>query len=546
MWLEPVPTVHIEGLKIVPDVDAGRALVTVRAAGALPRIASRLTAGFKGKPVATVADAGLNAPVALAVGKGNLWSPESPDLYDLEVELLQDKKPIDHAASYFGMRKIEVQPVEKNGPPRILLNGKSVFQMGVLDQGFWPDGLYTAPTDAALKYDIELTKKLGFNMIRKHVKVEPARWYYWCDKLGLLVWQDMPSGATPFPTANPTSCDSKESAAIFETELRRMMDNLHNHPCIVAWVVFNEGWGQYDTARMAEWTKKHDPTRLVDSASGWNDRKVGDVHDIHNYPGPAAPPIEAKRAGVLGEFGGLGLAVKDHVWDKKTWGYRGVRDKADLTRKYERFLRDVWRLQRDKGLTAAIYTQLTDVETEANGLTTYDRAVIKVDEPRVAAVNRGDLSHVPTVEEVVPTSKAKAQTWSYTLDKPAEGWYKPDFKAEGWKTGPGGFGTAGTPGAVVRTEWKTDDIWVRREFDLPRGELGELYLLLHHDEDAEVYLNGVLAVKTTGYIGDYEEFAIEPAAREALKAGKNVIAIHCRQTKGGQYIDAGLIRLKAR
>jgi hypothetical protein len=545
VWLEPVPKAHIERLKIVPDVDGGKVRVTATVAGGKQHV--RMTAAFDNKPVATVKNAAPGEAVELEVGKDHLWWPDSPRLYDLTVELIEDGKTIDGVQSYFGMRKIEVKPAPEKGPPRILLNGKAIFQMGVLDQGFWPDGLYTAPTDAALKYDIEVTKKLGFNMSRKHVKVEPARWYYWCDKLGLLVWQDMPSGEKGIPPGQPDLVRSKESAAIYETELRRMIDNLHNHPCIVCWVVFNEGWGQFDTVRIAEWTKKHDPSRLVDSASGWNDRKVGDVHDIHVYPGPGAPPIEDKRAGVLGEFGGLGLAVKGHLWkEKDNWGYRLARDKSDLTRKYERLLRGVYDLERTKGLSAAVYTQLTDVETEVNGLMTYDRAVIKVDEARVSAVNRGDVGKIPTVEEVVPSSKSKAQTWHYTTEKPPEGWYKPDFKPESWKSGPGGFGTEGTPGAVVRTEWKTDDIWIRRDFDLPKGELGELYLLLHHDEDAEVYLNGVLAVKTKGFITGYEEFAIEPEARKALKSGRNTIAIHCHQTRGGQYIDAGLIRLKPR
>jgi hypothetical protein len=543
VWLEPVSAVHIAGLTIVPDVDRGVAHITVKASGDREKLEQRMTAKTKDR---IVSDARQGPTTALAVGKAHLWSPDSPNLYDLVVELVKDGKVIDRVESYFGMRKIEVKPGEGGGPARILLNGKPIFQMGVLDQGFWPDGLYTAPTDAALKWDIEFTKKLGLNMSRKHVKVEPARWYYWCDRLGLLVWQDMPSGDRDIPPGKPDLVRTKESAAIYETELRRMIDNLHNHPCIVMWVVFNEGWGQFDTARIAEWTKKHDPTRLVNSASGWNDRGVGDVHDIHNYPNPAAPPPDSRRAGVLGEFGGLGLGIKDHTWEVKTWGYRGVRDKADLTRRYERMLRSVYDLAREKGLTAAVYTQLTDVETEANGLTTYDRAIIKVDEDRIAAVNRGDFRKVATFEELVPSSREKAQTWQYTLTKPADGWYKPDFKAEDWKTGPGGFGTKGTPGAVVRTVWKTDNIWIRREFDLPEGDLGEVYLLMHHDEDAQVYINGVLAVRTRGYITGYEEFALTEAGQKALKPGKNVIAIHCRQTGGGQYIDAGLVRLKKR
>jgi hypothetical protein len=545
VWLEPVPATYIKGLNIVTHADRGVAIIEPHIAGDTAGCAVRVAARIKNK-VVTQFTAGFdsNLRFGLSVGTDYLWSPNAPHLYDLTVELRKDDKLIDRVESYFGMRKIEVKPGRDGASARILLNGKPIFQMGVLDQGFWPDGLYTAPTDAALKWDVEFTKKLGFNMSRKHVKVEPARWYYWCDRLGLLVWQDMPSGDRSIPPGKPDLMRTKESAAIYETELRRMIDNLHNHPCIVSWVVFNEGWGQFDTARIAAWTKKHDPTRLVDSASGWNDLWVGDVNDIHVYPGPGAPPAELRRAGVLGEFGGLGLGVKGHTWDVKTWGYRGVRDKADLTRKYERLLRGVYDLARDKGLTAAVYTQLTDVETEANGLTTYDRAVIKVDEKRIAAANRGDFTNVPAVETLVPSSRDKAQTWHWTLTKPAEDWYKPDFKPDDWKTGPGGFGTRGTPGAVVRTEWKTDDIWIRRDFDLPKGDLGEVYLLLHHDEDAEVYLNGVLAVKVAGYITDYEEFALMPEGRKALVPGKNTIAIHCRQTGGGQYIDAGLVRVK--
>ena len=546
VWLEPVPAARIEGLKIVPDVDGGKASVTVRVVGADTDDRVRVMASLGGKAVALVLEAKPGEPVALDVGKGNLWSPESPTLHNLYVELLRGGKPIDSIQSYFGMRKIEVGRADGKGPPRLLLNGKAVFQMGVLDQGFWPDGLYTAPTDEALKYDIELTKKLGYNMSRKHVKVEPARWYYWCDKLGLIVWQDMPSGDGSVDPGKPDLVRSKESAAIYERELKAMIDALHNHPCIVSWVVFNEGWGQYDTARIAKWTKEYDPTRIVNSASGWNDRKVGDVHDLHIYPGPGAPPVEANRAGVLGEFGGLGLAVKGHTWSKETWGYRGVRDKDELTRKYERLIGGVFDLARDKGLNAAVYTQLTDVETEANGLVTYDRAVLKVHVPRVAAVNRGDTSRVPLVEETVPTSKTKAQVWSYTFDKPAEGWAKADFDAKAWKTGPAGFGTKGTPGSVVRTEWKTDDIWIRRAFDLPKGERGEFFLLMHHDDDVEVYLNGVLAFEAKGYTSDYEEFVVSKAAQATLKPGKNTIAIHCRQYAGGQYIDAGLIRLVPR
>ncbi len=464
-------------------------------------------------------------------------------MYDFTVELFEDGKTVDQVKSYVGMRKIAVMKDDK-GVPRIQLNNKTIFQVGPLDQGWWPDGLYTAPTDEALKYDIEMTKKFGFNMTRKHVKVEPARWYYWCDKLGLLVWQDMPSG-----DANPQGKEKEikrtpESAKQHEAELAAMIENLHNHPSIIMWVVFNEGWGQYDTKRITEWTKKTDPTRLVNNASGWHDMNVGDVVDAHIYPGPGAPAIEKERAAVLGEFGGLGLGVDGHTWSKKTWGYRGAASKEDLTRKYERLLAGVWKLKDEKGLNAAVYTQITDVETEANGLLTYDREIIKLDLDRAAAVNKGDVSKIPQLHTLVASSQDKPQTWRYTIEKPANDWYKPDFKDADWKEGPGGFGTKGTPGAVVRTEWKTNDIWIRREFEIADDDLGEVLLYMHHDDDVEVYINGVLAFKEDGYVSNYEEFALTKEGRAALKKGKNVLAVYCHQRTGGQYIDVGLLELR--
>jgi hypothetical protein len=253
---------------------------------------------------------------------------------------------------------------------------------------------------------------------------------------------------------------------------------------------------------------------------------------------------ENRRAAVLGEFGGLGLRIDGHTWTKETWGYRGTRDRADLTRRYEKLLQGVYRLREKPGLSAAVYTQTTDVETEANGLLTYDRAVIKVDLERVAAANRGDFSRMPRVRVVTPSAQHAARTWRYTLDKPADDWMKPEFDASTWKEGKGGFGSKGTPGAVIGTEWTTKQIWVRREFTLKEKVPEQLYLWMHHDEDADVYLNGVLAARTRRFTTEYEEFPIDEKARQALKVGKNVIAIRCLQTTGGQYIDAGLITLE--
>jgi hypothetical protein len=381
-------------------------------------------------------------------------------------------------------------------------------------------------------------------MTRKHVKVEPDRWYYWCDKLGLLVWQDMPSGDKSIGVNDPDLKRTPESAKQYELELKRMIDGRYNHPSIVMWVVFNEGWGQFDTKRITEWTKEYDPTRLVDSASGWADRKVGDVHDIHNYAPPASPDPEPKRAAVLGEFGGLGLPVEGHLWTKKNWGYEVMKSQVELTRKYERFLAQVWKFKDKPGLSAAVYTQITDVETEVNGLLTYDRALIKVDVERVAAINRGDVSRTPQIKVLVPTSQDKGLKWRYTLEEPDRKWTKPDFDDSKWKEGSAGFGTRGTPGAYVRTEWKTKDIWIRRQVTLPEGTLINPRLLVHHDDDARVYLNGVLAANLKGFTTDYEEFEISDEARATLKPGKNTIAVYCKQIEGGQYIDAGLVEVK--
>jgi hypothetical protein len=524
VWIEPVAPAHIESLLLVPDVDAGCLRLTVAGRGTVEAVASD-----HGKRVAE-AGGKAGAEIKLDIRDAKLWSPDSPHLYDLSVSLKSGGKTVDEVTSYFGMRKIAVGK-DAGGVTRLMLNGKSVFQVGPLDQGFWPDGIYTAPTDEALRWDVATMKKLGFNCVRKHVKVEPDRWYYWCDKLGLLVWQDMPAGDNKTP-------EDKEQ---FEVELRRLIEGRRDHPAIIMWVVFNEGWGQHDTERLAGLVKAMDPSRLVDNASGWSDKNCGDVVDMHNYPGPGSPKPEASRAAVLGEFGGLGLAVDGHTWTNKTWGYKGTQSSEDLTRNYEKLLAKAWMLKDKAGLCACIYTQLTDVETECNGLLTYDRQVYKVIPERAAAADAGRIPPPPVIKEVVPTSQQQGIPWRFTLDKPAGDWVKHQFDDSAWKQGPGGFGTRGTPGAVVRTEWKTDDIWLRRPFDWPGGKLAKPELMVHHDEDVEVYINGVLAGQAGGYICDYEEMEMTPEGAAALKPGKNVLAVHCHQTTGGQYIDVGIV-----
>ena len=329
--------------------------------------------------------------VTIPIEKAKLWSPESPHLYELEVSLKLGHHTIDKVESYFGMRKISLGKDDK-GFTRLLLNNKPYFQFGPLDQGFWPDGIYTAPTDEALRYDIEMTKKLGFNMARKHVKVEPDRWYYWCDKLGLLVWQDMPSGDNYISGKAPDITRTRESATEYEAELQALIKGRGNHPCIVMWVPFNEGWGQWNTPGVVEMIKKLDPSRLVDDASGWTDRGVGDVMDMHKYPVPGAPEPEQNRASVLGEFGGLGLPVPGHAWQaQKNWGYRSFTNSEALTTAYVDLIAKLFPLIEEKGLSAAVYTQTTDVEVEVNGLMTYDREKVKMDLAKVSNANHRKL-----------------------------------------------------------------------------------------------------------------------------------------------------------
>ncbi len=393
-WLEPVPQAYIQSLRITPDVDGSTVTLepTVQAGGEATLEIEILDDGATvGKASITdrandpTAAREISPRVTLKVPNAKLWSPDAPFLYDLRIAMLENGKKIDQVRSYFGMRKIALTR-DSDGIQRLFLNNQALFQYGPLDQGFWPDGLYTAPTDEALRYDIEMLRKLGFNMARKHVKVEPDRWYYWCDKLGLLVWQDMPSGDKYIGRRDPDITRTPESGRQFETELGALVHGFYNHPCIVMWVPYNEGWGQWDTARIVELVKTWDPTRLVDCASGWTDRRVGDVHDVHAYPGPAVPPLEEERAAVLGEFGGLGLPVKGHTWqEEKNWGYRSYSNGEELTDAYLALLDKLHPLTGANGLAAAVYTQTTDVEIEVNGLMTYDRALVKMDPDAIAA-----------------------------------------------------------------------------------------------------------------------------------------------------------------
>ncbi|MBR5019045.1 MAG: beta-galactosidase [Bacteroidales bacterium] len=389
VWLEPVPEQHIANLRITPDLDGG--CIRVLAEGVSNGI---VQARLSGDGNVTVTGALAGTEVEIPVPDAHLWTPDDPFLYDLQVSLLVGGKVVDRVQSYCAMRKVGIT-TDKDGILRMTLNDKPLFMYGPLDQGWWPDGLYTAPTDEALAFDVQKTKDWGFNLIRKHVKVEPARWYYHCDRLGILVWQDMPSGDLHGSWQNTRWYQgtefvrSAESEACYRKEWREIMDYLYSYPCIVAWVPFNEGWGQFKTVEITTWTKQYDPSRLVNSASGGNHfLGAGDILDLHNYPQPDMYLTDAKRVNVLGEYGGIGMPVEGHLWTPdRNWGYIKFASPKEVTDEYVKYALQLQAMVA-RGFSAAIYTQTTDVEIEVNGLMTYDRKADKVDIARIREINR--------------------------------------------------------------------------------------------------------------------------------------------------------------
>lgn len=391
VWMEPVPAAHIDSYYAVADIDAGTLAVTVDAAVEDGDVVEVVLLA-DGAPVAKAE----GREVTLAVPEMRLWSPSDPYLYDLEIKVLRDGAAVDAVKGYTAMRKISYA-ADKDGHKRMLLNNEPLFQYGPLDQGWWPDGLYTAPSDEALAFDIEKTKEMGFNMIRKHVKVEPARWYWHCDRIGMLVWQDMPSIADNSTnvwdnrtyengTDTPVPDDAK---ANYYKEWGEIMSSFKVFPCIVTWVPFNEAWGQFDTEEVVKFTRAQDPTRLINYASGGNFVKCsGDILDLHNYPHPEMYLYDKDYINVLGEYGGIGWPVEGHLWQPdRNWGYVQFKSADEVLDTYEKYA-DMLIDLIDGGFAGAIYTQTTDVEIEVNGLMTYDRKVVKLDIERLSAINR--------------------------------------------------------------------------------------------------------------------------------------------------------------
>lgn len=401
VWYEIVPNTYFESYKLTTDIEASTIQINPVLYNGYDTDKITIKVLLDNTIIAEKIF-GLTEAITLNIPGAKLWSPDSPILYDLQMTVQREGKVVDEVKGYFGMRKIEMKKDEK-GVHRMFLNNKAVFQYGPLDQGYWPDGIYTAPTEEALLFDIQTMKEMGFNMVRKHVKVEPERWYYHCDRVGLIVWQDMPSGFGEIVPVKDHDYSTEgdwldinykdvertyQSEKDFRTELSRMIDQLYNYPSICVWVPFNESWGQFKTNEILDWTKTLDPSRLVDGPSGWIDRNGGEMRDYHLYGDRLSKsfPLEDKRALVIGEFGGLGYSVKEHLYSSEAWSYQGFKNSKELEKAYEKLIDQVLVLK-SQGFSAAVYTQLTDVETEINGLMTYDRQVIKIPSKRLKKIN---------------------------------------------------------------------------------------------------------------------------------------------------------------
>jgi beta-galactosidase/beta-glucuronidase len=402
VWLEPVNEKHIAGVKNASNIDENKLKVEIQTRNT--NLADVIEVKiFDGSNLVNAAKAVAGQPVDINIPDAKLWSPDAPFLYDMEVNLYSKGKVVDHIKSYCAMRKISMKR-DDNGIMRIQLNNKNCFHFGPLDQGWWPDGLYTAPTDEALLYDIRKTKDFGYNMIRKHVKVEPARWYTHCDRLGILVWQDMPNGdRTPHWEMHTyfkgtEVIRSAESEINFRNEWKDIIDCLYSYPSVAVWVPFNEAWGQFKSPEIVEWTKNYDTSRLVNPASGGNHYRSGDMLDMHSYPGPRVFIADPERVNVLGEYGGIGLPMEGHLWQtNENWGYVQFKTPKEVTDKYVEYAEQLKSMIQSV-YSGAVYTQTTDVEGEVNGLMTYDRKEIKIEEDRLRKINSEICNILQTTE----------------------------------------------------------------------------------------------------------------------------------------------------
>lgn len=536
VWLEPVEKTYIRSIVPVPDIEGGSVAIKSELSGATGK-EKLVVKVLKENHVIAEKTVSARQPLEFSIPDAELWTPSHPTLYRLEVQLTDGTRTLDEVKSYFAMRKISLAP-DSHGYQRLMLNNKALFQYGTLDQGWWPDGLLTPPSDAAMRYDMDVLKDMGFNMLRKHIKVEPSRYYYYADSIGLLIWQDMVSGfnSAERETQHVQAQAAKdwnrpgESARQFEQEWKAIMDHLRFFPSIAVWVVFNEGWGQYDTRRLVEWTQQYDPTRIINGVSGWTDRGVGQMNDAHQYPGPAMEPAEQNpgRIIVLGEFGGLGLPLENHLWNPKmrNWGYRTYRSGDQLITEYANLLHNLYPMIH-RGLAAAVYTQTTDVEGEVNGLITYDRRKVKMD-PRLLRVLHNPLFKTPVKSTVIlHDSQLTAQPLTLTNKEYAS--------AAG-----GPLDTSAFPGVEVpaRLE-KGDHRRAARSFILKQVPDNMQMRILAHG-DIKVYLNDKLVTdKFIQTKRHYDEVNLSEFSGY-LREGENRLVVELNKVASDSLFDFGL------
>ncbi|MDT0677897.1 glycoside hydrolase family 2 protein [Autumnicola musiva] len=550
VWLEKTSKEFISSLKNTPDIDKAILHSEIFLEG-ITANKILLIEALSGEEVIASSEIELQpgqeeVKVNLQIPDQVLWSPDNPHLYDLKIKLRDKDSTLDEVSGYFGMRKVSLGK-DQNGYTRIMINDEPLFQFGLLDQGWWPDGLYTAPNKEAMLYDVEMTEKWGFNMLRKHVKVEPAVFYYECDKRGMLVWQDMPNGnyledLRIQAWEEKDAERSEESSRQFEKELKEMMDYFHSFPSIVVWVPFNEGWGQYDTEKVTKWVENYDPSRLIDSPSGWADRGVGDMIDVHLYPGPGMELPEENRAAVLGEFGGIGWAVEDHIWwDKKNWGYLTYDGEVEYRRRFEELIKDLVSLK-SFGLSAAIYTQTTDVEGEVNGLMTYDREVIKID-PKVTKELINPLyQQADDFNTIISDSEEDSHVWMISYN-PKRNWKDGIKRSSAWKEAEAPFSSYDNYFLPEGSNWNSKkDLYLQKSFNLSSVP-EELTLRYYLDKSSmQVFINGKL-VTTEKHEGGrkrhYRNKVLENTSAY-LKKGENTISIILKAEREDHSFDLGI------
>lgn len=527
VWLETVNKTHISS--ILPQSDLKKEIVNLQLNIANARGDEQLSINVtdNGKTIATLHQK-ASKNVEIKIQNPVLWTPETPKLYKLEAELCKNNKVLDHVESYFAMRDISIQH-DKKGYNRICLNGNPIFQYGTLDQGWWPDGLLTPPSPTAMRWDIEQLKSMGFNTIRKHIKVEPAIYYYYADSLGMMVWQDMPSG---FATSrkdtefiSPTSASDwkapKETADERRKELNEMIESLRFFPSITTWVLFNEGWGQHNTTEIVNMVKQKDSSRIINGVSGWTERYVGDLYDIHNYPSTSMifPSVNGNRISVLGEFGGLGLPIKEHLWNPniRNWGYKNIEGGVDLVSDYAHLVKDLETLIA-QGLSAAIYTQTTDVEGEVNGLITYDRKVTKIPATLLHLLHSQLYKTIPAKASILiaDAQEGKKQSREITINGIKQNVIAP-------------FEIKGEAKVSSTQKFNIDEI--------PEN----LSLWLNVNGPTKIWVNGMVVFdQQVRYTTHYNQYNLSDFS-SLLKKGENTFKIEVSQKENKMNFDYGLL-----